>query len=557
MSVVLDYADIQGNILLPYGKQGFPAGRNILLHVDDAAGGRNFVTGLLPFITTALLWSDSTRRASGKTAGERAERPKVAVNIAFTFAGLLNLGVPIRTLQGLPEAFIDGMTFRAPILGDDFGFADGQDFREGWDKVWRRDPFNGGHLPGKDCIDILITLNVAPNGGERLKEVTDKIESLAASNHVRVLEGHDPDGRQRYQELSALRDKDGRYVPNEHFGFHDGIGDPVFEGQYLNAAGELDATGNGAVDGDGKWRPIATGEFLLGYPDEAQETSGIMMPLSFARNGTFLAYRKLKQRVKKWNDFIDEKAKEFAIVFGIPNHDDAKQTLMAKMAGRWTDGVPVSAASTADEWRAFNRTYPEGSPERDKALVNFRYFEDPRGERCPMGSHLRRVNTRDSLDPQAVYYEQLKNAKKPTDPPPPLDGSVLNNRRRLLRRGLPFGDNPHDLKDDSGERGVVMYFLCADLFRQFEFVQQQWINYGLDARSGNDTCPIVGNHVEQPTPGGPALAKFVIPVPEGSGHPPFIVDSIPQFVEMRGGGYFFVPSMTALRMIGMGTIDPT
>ena len=89
MSVVHDYADIQGNILLPYGKQGFPAGRNILLHVDDAAGGRNFVTGLLPFITTALLWSDSTRRASGKTAGERAERPKVAVNIAFTFGGLL------------------------------------------------------------------------------------------------------------------------------------------------------------------------------------------------------------------------------------------------------------------------------------------------------------------------------------------------------------------------------------------------------------------------------------------------------------------------------------
>ena len=119
------------------------------------------------------------------------------------------------------------------------------------------------------------------------------------------------------------------------------------------------------------------------------------MPLSFARNGTFLAYRKLKQRAKKWNDFIDDKAKEFAIVLSMPNHVDAKQTLMAKMAGRWTDGVPVSAASTADEWRAFNQAHPEGSPERDKALVNFRYLDDPNGERCPMGSHLRRVNTRE------------------------------------------------------------------------------------------------------------------------------------------------------------------
>ena len=170
-----------------------------------------------------------------------------------------------------------------------------------------------------------------------------------------------------------------------------------------------------------------------------------------------------------------------------------------------------------------------------------------------MGSHLRRVNTRDALDPQAVFYEQLKKAQKPTDPPPPLDGSVLNNRRRLLRRGLPFGDNPPDLKDDSGERGVVMYFMCADLFRQFEFVQQQWVHYGLDFNVGSDTCPIVGNH-GQP---GQGAANYVIPVdPAGQGAP-FVCAGVPQFVEPRGGEYFFVPSLTALRMIGMGIVDPT
>jgi hypothetical protein len=38
---------------------------------------------------------------------------------------------------------------------------------------------------------------------------------------------------------------------------------------------------------------------------------------------------------------------------------------------------------------------------------------------------------------------------------------------------------------------------------------------------------------------------------------PLICAGVPQFVEPRGGEYFFVPSMTALRMIGMAIVDPT
>ena len=80
-------------------------------------------------------------------------------------------------------------------------------------------------------------------------------------------------------------------------------------------------------------------------------------------------------------------------------------------------------------------------------------------------------------------------------------------------------------------------------------MQQQWINYGLDANAGNDTCPIAGNRKGD--------AKFIIPVDPKGGETPFICADIPQFVEMRGGDYFFMPSLTALRMIGMGTVDPT
>jgi hypothetical protein len=95
----------------------------------------------------------------------------------------------------------------------------------------------------------------------------------------------------------------------------------------------------------------------------------------------------------------------------------------------------------------------------------------------------------------------------------------------------------------------VMMSVCASLFRQFEFVQQQWINYGLDFNQGGDTCPLIGAHGEG--------AKFVIPAPAGSAHAPFILSGLPQFVETRGGAYFFMPSLTALRMIGQGLVDPT
>ena len=91
--------------------------------------------------------------------------------------------------------------------------------------------------------------------------------------------------------------------------------------------------------------------------------------------------------------------------------------------------------------------------------------------------------------------------------------------------------------------------MCANISRQFEFVQQQWINYGLDANAGSDTCPIVGNRKGD--------SKFVVQVDPKSGDWPFIATGIPQFVETRGGDYFLLPSMTALRMIGMGITDPT
>jgi deferrochelatase/peroxidase EfeB len=196
--------------------------------------------------------------------------------------------------------------------------------------------------------------------------------------------------------------------------------------------------------------------------------------------------------------------------------------------------VPLSVKPTLAEWRAFQAECPNPEERIGKSLI-FSYKDDPQGAKCPIGSHMRRVNTRDSLDTVGDL------------------GTALNNRRRLLRRGLPYGEGT---ADDKSGHGVIMLTLCASIGRQYEFVQQQWIQYGLDASAGNDDDPLLGSRVDLDGR-SEMVVKFVIPVdPEGD-DVPFVCSNLPKFVECRGGEYFFLPSMTALRMIGMGVVDPT
>ena len=160
--------------------------------------------------------------------------------------------------------------------------------------------------------------------------------------------------------------------------------------------------------------------------------------------------------------------------------------------------------------------------------VNFTFGNDLDGARCPVGAHVRRTNPRDAFG---------------------FNGKLIN-RRRISRRGMPYG--PYTPEDQPGtddeEHGMIFMALNASLFRQFEFVQQQWIEYGNDARQGNDKDILIGNH------GG--SGKVMIQGTTDPNNPPFLCGALPNFVELRGGDYFFVPSITALRMIAANSVDP-
>ncbi|MGF1551150.1 MAG: Dyp-type peroxidase [Paracoccaceae bacterium] len=553
MTKVLDYADIQGNVTRAYGRYSFPFARYVFLHIDTVEAGRRFVDQVRPRVTTATLWDETTR-------------PEVTLNIGFTFPGLLRLGVPTRTLQRLPNPFIDGMKARAFLLGDrdqtlTEAEARRQDWCAHWDPIWQASRDHDGD--GADDVHIWISMNARaaaegraePHGA--LEAQTEWLRGLCAEldRKVRILATNGPKGEDEYQEASAVfHDLGGGHLvptPREHFGLTDGIGNPVFAGQYPDPAVERRRLiGRGKwMSRDGRWEPLATGEFLLGHPDESQEIPPATVPSGFSNNATFMVYRKLHQNVGSWRDFVASEATGFARAMGI-DEAEARETLVAKMVGRWSDGVPLSLEPTYAEWRAYRRKRglehddPAEALKAQNAFLSsddasdFRFGDDMAGIRCPVGSHLRRVNTRDYLDPLNEPGGRNRDAT-----------TQLNKRRRILRRGLPYGDPlSRDLSDET-EQGIAFMAVGASLFRQFEFVQQQWIQYGLDFNEGNNTCPLIGDHRVHD--------RYPIPADPAGDKPAYIVSRLKTFVETRGGDYFFLPSLSCLSLIAMGAVDPT
>lgn len=555
MTRTLNLHDIQGNVVRAYGRFSFPFARYLFFNISKPEEGRKFVDAVRLHVTTAARWP------------EEAEKPKCTVNIGFSFFGLWQLGVPARTLKGLPFEFAEGMKDRAFVLGDrdtNKVAEDDPDWDAHWDPIWRKNRVAGNN--GADDVHIWISLNAqikAPGTAapvDELEERTQWLRDLCAASHsgVRLLSGIGRDGTADFQEANAVFDRFGDLAlptPKEHFGFADGIGDPVFEGQYRTSEMPEKVIGRGKRV-DGRWVPIAAGEFLLGHPDESQELPPAAMPPEFSQNGTFMAYRKLHENVSSFAEVLQQEAARYAKVMDV-SEEEAVETLRAKVCGRWSDGVPLAVVSTYADWRAFRAKNGFDDPDPVKALQNqtgylhspaasdFRYADDMPGFKVPGGAHIRRVNTRDYLDP--LNTGGLDKSGKPYSNPDATH--ALNKRRRILRRGLPYGASDPAKNTDETEQGVAMMLIGASLFRQFEFVQQQWIQYGLDFHQGNNTCPMLGEHRHH--------TRHTIPSNPKSGKPPYIMSKLKTFVECRGGEYFFIPSMTALRLLAMGIVDPT
>jgi deferrochelatase/peroxidase EfeB len=329
-------------------------------------------------------------------------------------------------------------------------------------------------LAADNHASVHVVLSLFARTAQGLEALSDELRTrLARDRAAREL---------AHVDAAALYDDDERagYV---HFGYRDGLSQPAIDGLPGNRRlpDPLD--------------PVPPGDFLLGHPSRRPHyTYPVPSPDELGRNGSFAAFRIAEQDVRGFERFLTHASD------GSP---PGRERLAAQLCGRWRNGVPLVISPDSD------------TPLPADELNMFDYagvHADPDGARCPLGSHIRRANPRRA----AV-----------------MGGG--GDKRRIIRRGLPYGP-PYDpaQPDDGRARGLVGMFICVSLRDQFEFVMSEWLNDGVFARGlGRTRDPLVGNN----DPSGTFTA---------AGTPP-VQATLSSFVTTRGAAYCFLPSMTALR----------
>jgi deferrochelatase/peroxidase EfeB len=484
-----------------------------------------------------------------------------AITLGLAHSAFRKLDLPEDALATFPSAFLQGMAApsRSRILGDDGRNAP---------PVWQWGA-------GANALDgVLLLYGVTPDALATAHRAV--VEQLRAHGHRAVMEipfVDLPDPTATTQEI--------RRAKLEPFGFVDGISQPAIRGTYK------------ALRGADPIHLVEAGEFILGYPDnrgnlpagptlDAIHDPDNVLPIATApqngfarpvvnddrdlgRNGTFLAIRQLEQDVDEFWQFCAQAAGRLHTQF--PDWGGVRPEFVgAKLIGRWPDGssvvrFPYQPGSEIDRDQPLIRpgqgpadqvdallpppALPPQPPAQPQAVATTRSHrtvsvkftredereiavqpdndflfgaEDPQGLRCPFGAHIRRANPRESFAPGS--QEQL----------------AITNRHRILRVGRRY-------RQADGDR-PGLFFMClnADLERQFEFVQQTWLQAPSFHGLMDERDPIIGSrHPDAQTPDD----GFSLPTREA----PVRFKGMPEFVRMLGGGYFFVPGRSLLQYL--------
>jgi deferrochelatase/peroxidase EfeB len=466
---MFDVADLQGNILRGYTKM--PHVRYLILEVADRIAARRWLAASIsgrdhdvPQITTGN-WG--------------VAKPDTCFNIGLTYEGLRALGTPSSSLEMFPNEFIEGMTARALKLGDV-----GPSAPETWPS-----PFDEPRR-----IHLIATIYAGD-----VRQL-DQVQQRALDRNALTLLGT----REGYNFA-------GDFV---HFGYRDNIMQPRFEGVH-----------DPQRHPDGQ--PMAPlGTVLLGHPTNLEGlTWRVPQPTPLGHNGTFNAFRVLKQDVVGFEEYLDQAASDLikhplvdellspgaeakiGQVLSIEGrHGALREIVAANLCGRWRDGTPLALSADA--------------PDPDVNKANFDYVGD---SRCPYGAHIRRCNPRGGQIVQRI----------------------ANNSRRLVRRGMPYGPTYDPAKRNRDElepeRGLLGNFIGASLGAQFEAMSCDWLNLGLqDPRITGSNDPITGTN-------DPDTSWFDLPLKSGS---TIRLRGLPEFVSTRGGAYTFLPSLSAIRYLG-------
>jgi Dyp-type peroxidase family len=389
--------------------------------------------------------------------------------------------------------------------------------------------------PG-DELDLLII--VAGDGREPVTAEAQSIMRRLAGVRARVA-SQDGDVRES------------RSAGHEHFGFDDGVSQPGIRGRASAAADDFITERHiYASDIPAAWLYgypgqdlVWPGEFVLGYPATGPDPL-VPGPLSEARpawtrNGSFLVYRRLRQDVGLFWRTMREEASRLAKLHGFQGLTEDR--LAARLVGRWQSGAPFNRVPAGDNQDLGNNPLANNnflfdSDTPSAALANGqtdpyeRAKADPVGITCPWAAHIRKVNVRDSGSD--------------------IGGRIATYSRRLLRVGVAFGKSLEDRYGEgpdpqNGDRGLLFLSIQASIENQFEFLQARWMNDPSRPKMPGGHDMIVGQNAA--AEGGVRRCTIF-----GSGLQQEEVRAAGQSVIPTGGGYFFVPSVSALREVIAG-----
>ncbi len=477
----LDLEDIQGFIVRGYR---MPMVRHFLLTVGDAANARRLLGRLIggdesdvPQITTAEDWHVGFAPGPGDNPSDAPRRkPDYCLNVGLTWPGLVALEVkdrvPTLSFKSF-GAFIAGAAERAKLVGDT-----GASAPEHWVGQF-----------GKGGDHVLLTLHALS---------PEAMTSYSARLAAAFSEGGAFREIWRQDGMALMEIQDGKPVPTSkvHFGYTDGISMTTIRG------------GPERYPPDHQ-QPCEPWLFVL---QDAAENYFVPEPKELGLNGSVACFKMIMTDVVGFENFLQS------------NKDKIDPELLAaKLCGRWRNGIPLMLSPDTNS--------PAGGIPLEQ-LNNYEYVNadgsgDPKGLRCPVGAHMRRINPRG---------QPVTGQAQP-------GGS--NNTHRLIRRGMPYGPI-FDPKQpyDGIERGLLGYFINSNLENQYEFVLGEWVNKsefaGAVRLPPQSKDPMIGTQ-------DPASSLFVIPQAQGA--PPIKISGFGTFITTRAAAYCFLPSITAIKFI--------
>jgi Dyp-type peroxidase family len=510
------------------------------VHVENF---RKWLAIFEPFVATSqevLAFNRLFKLIRSRRHAESRAVQATWINIAFSFEMLQRLSPEADLFTD--QAFRNGMATRAVRELADPEKTSAEGNPENW-------VFGG---PGCEADAVIIVASDDPS------DLGETVESIEAS----IYGGRTPAGEALNSGVHVIYKQPGATLPppltgHEHFGWLDGVSQPGIRGRIQTKDGDFITARQNPDEPDDQGKPgqdlLWPGEFVFGYSkqkfDPANPDGGVAVegPNSltdgpggkpagpeWARDGSYLVVRRLRQDVPLFHRFLDEVGAK---------HKVSAEEVGSRLVGRWQSGAPIMRATGKDipemgendcannhfEFRDAtkprkNKTRPGDCPD-DK-------FPRSKGDRtgavCPFGGHIRKAYPRDD---QSDVIDEV--------------GEVTTQTHRLLRRGIPFGEPFYPAnnaeKQDDGNRGLVFAAYQTSIVDQFEFVQKVWANNPdfKDAGAGHDL--IIGQSNENgrrerrcPVHLGGASRELVAPT---------------DWVIPTGGGYFFSPSISALKLL--------